>query len=152
MLPVFLLAEAAAEDGPLICSFPDKDFMPTLFAGKGADDRYAFWRIRMLDFFCFPVVLFTAPIGAVLLALASVEGFPALGTDLTHFFSSSFRFSFFAELQILFESFIVFVPLCIEDVDPLVFHGNEYQDIVQRCHCATAISRVYTAAHTSVSG
>ena len=68
MLPVFLLAEAAAEDGPLVCSFPDKDFMPTLFTGKGANNRHAFWRIRMLIFFRFPVVLFAAPVGAILLA------------------------------------------------------------------------------------
>lgn len=73
VLPVFLLAEAAAEDGPLICSFPDEYFMPALFAGEGADDRHAFWWIRMLDFFCFSVVPFAAPIGAVLLTLASVE-------------------------------------------------------------------------------
>ena len=73
VLPVFLLAEAAAEDGPLICSFPDEDFMPALFAGEGADDRHAFGWIRMLDFFCFSVVPFAAPIGAVLLTLASVE-------------------------------------------------------------------------------
>lgn len=85
MLPVFLLAEAAAEDGPLVGSFPDEDFMPAFFAGEGADDRHAFWWIRMLDFFRFPVVLFTAPIGAVLLACTADKRFPALGTDLTHF-------------------------------------------------------------------
>jgi hypothetical protein len=68
VLPVFLLAETAAEDGPLICSFPDEDFMPALFAGKGADDRHALGWIRMLDFFCFPIVPFAAPVGSILLA------------------------------------------------------------------------------------
>ena len=95
VLPVFLLAEAAAEDGSLVGSFPDKDFVTALFAGKGSNDRHAFGWIRVLDFFRFPVVLFTTPIGAILLALAFVEGFPALGTDLTHFFSLAFSsFSF----------------------------------------------------------
>ena len=94
VLPVFLLAEAAAEDGSLVGSFLDKDFVPALFAGKGTDDRHAFGWIRVIDFFRFPVVPFAAPIGAVLLALASVEGFPALGTNLTH--SSSLAFSSFS--------------------------------------------------------
>lgn len=90
VLPVFLLAETAAEDSPLICSFPDEDFVPALFAEKVANDRHAFGRIWMLYFFCFPVVFLAASVGAILPAFASDERFLASGQILLIFSPSLF--------------------------------------------------------------
>lgn len=62
--------------------------MPALFTEKVTNDRHAFGRIGMLYFFF--AVLLVAPVGAILPTFASDKGFPALGTDLTHFFSLAF--------------------------------------------------------------